>query len=405
MSGSLWGVDVSGMCILPIPDSKEYFNEDQRNIHVWMSEAPVVMSPRHSKHIRLLAGAFVGPPPMHISTKVFYDWMRYICYPGVNKEKLVDSVNFYDDDHDSPDQYFRLLRLDYNPHSDPRGVPSAQDFHRFEPIRSSDNVMMKKGHYILVKVSVAFDRFNNPVEVFKACSVDHLDPAITQRTLTRGVTMEGNTKSVSTKRSETTRKEVRLRDMQCRVSGQPARRRHRGRHFAGLEVAHIFPLGEIDKFTKAFDFGDQSNRTLVYHSLGITEQPKASDIDIPANAFVLRGDLHTQFDGYEYGFELNRGPDAIAKPVRIRLFEKDGAPSVPRTDVLPLRRSEGVSANVANVNKALLTHHYLTGVLWHVAGNGRPPVKDALEVRTDLEVGHAKTASVSTSQVKKSGRK
>lgn len=40
---------------------------------------------------------------------------------------------------------------------------------------------------------------------------------------------------------------MRTRDQKCRVLGQRAHARARGTNFTGLEVAHIYPIGWIDK--------------------------------------------------------------------------------------------------------------------------------------------------------------
>lgn len=47
--------------------------------------------------------------------------------------------------------------------------------------------------------------------------------------------------------SQVTRNEVRKRDQKCRVLGQHAHTRTRGTNFVGLEVAHIYPIGWVDK--------------------------------------------------------------------------------------------------------------------------------------------------------------
>jgi hypothetical protein len=47
--------------------------------------------------------------------------------------------------------------------------------------------------------------------------------------------------------SEATVAAVRKRDLGCRVSRTPAGPTAQGQNFTGLEVAHIFPLGEADK--------------------------------------------------------------------------------------------------------------------------------------------------------------
>ncbi|KAJ7091596.1 hypothetical protein C8R44DRAFT_954861 [Mycena epipterygia] len=59
------------------------------------------------------------------------------------------------------------------------------------------------------------------------------------------------------------------------------------------------------------------------------EKDLLSQIDIPANALVMRADVHAQFDGYEFSYETFENPQTGMwhKP-RICCFEKDGAPSI-----------------------------------------------------------------------------
>ncbi|KAF8586920.1 hypothetical protein K439DRAFT_1339463, partial [Ramaria rubella] len=86
------------------------------------------------------------------------------------------------------------------------------------------------------------------------------------------------------------RKEVRIRDLRCRVTGDEAPLRGRGRNFKGLEVAHIFPIGWLSE-ADAILRGNPGLATI-----------KNSDADAPDNALLLRADLHAYFDDYQFGF-------------------------------------------------------------------------------------------------------
>lgn len=79
----------------------------------------------------------------------------------------------------------------------------------------------------------------------------------------------------------------------------------------------------------------------------------------------------------------------------VRLFGRHAAPSVPRRPKpednqlqCPLTRDAQLLQQ--DINTHLVTHHYLTAVLWHVAGNGRPASGNPILVQPGLERGHAK---------------
>ncbi|KAF8798359.1 hypothetical protein BYT27DRAFT_7218591 [Phlegmacium glaucopus] len=101
---------------------------------------------------------------------------------------------------------------------------------------------------------------------------------------------EGSTSSGKPPRNTKTRLEVCMRDKCCLITGQAAVKRARGGNFTGLEVAHIFPLMGV------------GNSTWTY---GMAADAKAKvntckRADAPQNAILLRVDIHTLFDDYQW---------------------------------------------------------------------------------------------------------
>ncbi|KAJ7440278.1 hypothetical protein B0H11DRAFT_1933785 [Mycena galericulata] len=92
------------------------------------------------------------------------------------------------------------------------------------------------------------------------------------------------------------------RDLACRVSGQRAPDGSRGYNFNGLEVAHVFPFASANQFPEAFRPATHGD---MYRDLGMPKQPRKSHLDIVANTFLPRADIHLQFDAYEFGFEIS----------------------------------------------------------------------------------------------------
>ncbi|KAJ6530774.1 hypothetical protein B0H19DRAFT_1273745 [Mycena capillaripes] len=244
---------------------------------------------------------------------------------------------------------------------------------------------MQPGHYIMVELQrMANGQLARHLHEFNA----H-DPAITTRSISRG----GTASALNTEgdRKDRTIKDVRARDRKCRVTGQVAPYGSRGLNFSGLEVAHIFPLGSVEKFGDAF--GRTAHQDSLYAPLGLPSSPRKKHIDIVQNAMVLRGDVHSQFDEYQFGFVTYADP-ATNKLIRpeIRVFEHTGAPSIPQNRVYYL---QSIQANLeTDINIVLLIQHFLTGLLWHVAGNGLKAKGNAVfdeppSGRTVID-GHAK---------------
>ncbi|KAJ7205558.1 hypothetical protein GGX14DRAFT_397696 [Mycena pura] len=330
----LWGANRDPLCILPLTNTK-YLNEDQRNVSVWMSTAPPLTRSRDSKPIG-----------------------------GRNTLRLLA-------DH-------RLLKID-----DPRGrgLPHPNTYHNLLELRADPSRPVPQGHYILVAVERYFEGRETMTRLVP-CSVGQQEPAIGQRSVTRTATAG----SATFARDDDLRADVRVRDMRCRITGDTAPQRDRGANFMGLEVAHVFPLGEVEQFSMAFDSNSASHRAGLFDALDLSDQPRKEEIDIPENAVVLRRDVHSHFDGYEITLESRIVKGQTVQVVR--LFEKDAAPGIARDGMWKLLERAPGNVDIADVNDVLLAHHYLTGVLWHVAGNGRPSLRNAPGMR-NVPHGHA----------------
>ncbi|KAF8576107.1 hypothetical protein K439DRAFT_1623110 [Ramaria rubella] len=163
-------------------------------------------------------------------------------------------------------------------------------------------------------------------------------------------------------RLDSTRVKVRIRDLQCRVTGQVAPHRNRGRNFKGLEVAHIFPLGWVHD---ACITAERILKDLPDARKLIIDESTA---DKPTNALLLRADVHAYFDDYQFGFYDNQ----------LIIFEKNGAPAIQGKyhSLGPKHPAEmdpttAGRHNVDDVSPVLLQHHFLIALQWHVRGMGR----------------------------------
>jgi hypothetical protein len=61
---------------------------------------------------------------------------------------------------------------------------------------------------------------------------------------------------------------------------------------------------------------------------------------------------------------------------RLCTFERDGAPSIRKDQIHYLQRPE--TDGTPDVDQILLTQHFLTALLWHVAGNGLNSKQNAI---------------------------
>ncbi|KAJ7864402.1 hypothetical protein B0H13DRAFT_1899155 [Mycena leptocephala] len=298
--------------------------------------------------ILLASGKLMGGPKTLrlLAARTFYAWMRFLYFPTCGS-LTVDALTYVDFDRlcgRTPAQDYRLLKV-----PDPRecGLPHPRTYHSLLSI-PYDDARMEEGHYILIAV------LGNK---FVACSPAQFPPAITHSLGQNRVT-----------RKIETRKAVRLRDRQCRITGTAAKACHRGLNVTGLEVAHVYPLGEAD------------------NSSSLTTRQPSSNWTVK-NAWLLRADVHPQFDAYEIGIEVIRN-EVNGITLRIRVFEKDAAVSINQDISQWVYPPAGIMTGQPDANPHLLVHHYLMCLLWHVAGNGRPSTTQAVEVQKGLLTGH-----------------
>ncbi|KAJ7193690.1 hypothetical protein GGX14DRAFT_405255 [Mycena pura] len=239
---------------------------------------------------------------------------------------LMDQVNYYDFNKvsgcraDYRKENHGLLKID-----DPRGrgLPHPNTYHNLLELRADPSRPVPQGHYILVAVE-RYSEGHETMTRLVPCSVGQQEPAIGQRSVTRTATAG----SATFARDDDLRADVRVRDMRCRITGDTAPQRDRGANFMGLEVAHVFPLGEVEQFSMAFDSNSASHRAGIFDALDLSDQPRKEEIDIPENAVVLRRDVHSHFDGYEITLESRIVKGQTVQVVR--LFEKDAAPGIAR---------------------------------------------------------------------------
>ncbi|KAJ7719701.1 hypothetical protein DFH07DRAFT_310028 [Mycena maculata] len=171
-------------------------------------------------------------------------------------------------------------------------------------------------------------------------------PVITSRNVTRSVT---GTNTPRNSRSQMTRHSVRERDLQCRVTGTVVPMRERRPNFKGMQVAHIYPLGHMNKARSILTSATRQ-------SLGKG--------DIPENAILMRADAHDQFDNYQFGFWPDHGV------FRFYRFERSGAPTIVQGSTVPMYPRLGTITTAEPIAELLRTH-FITALLWHVAGFGR----------------------------------
>ncbi|KAJ7831747.1 hypothetical protein B0H13DRAFT_2371304 [Mycena leptocephala] len=75
--------------------------------------------------------------------------------------------------------------------------------------------------------------------------------------------------------------------------------------------------------------------------LRLPDSPRAKNIDIVENAMILRGDVHPQFDDYEFAFSTYLNPMTGRSLLpRLCTFERDGAPSIRKDQIHYLQRPE-----------------------------------------------------------------
>ncbi|KAJ6601843.1 hypothetical protein DFH09DRAFT_1069395 [Mycena vulgaris] len=117
--------------------------------------------------------------------------------------------------------------------------------------------------------------------------------------------------------------------------------------FASSSWSFIFP-----QFSAAFEYGE--HKTELYQPLNISKTPNKSDIDIPQSLAHMG---KCAFPTQDWG------------PVSIRMFEKDGAFSLPRhqNNILHNQALRIGQTPEPGVNRLLLTQQFLTALLWEWA--------------------------------------
>ncbi|KAJ7913078.1 hypothetical protein B0H13DRAFT_1874243 [Mycena leptocephala] len=163
-------------------------------------------------------------------------------------------------------------------------------------------------------------------------------PVLKTATITSRITTRSQTGTHTPRdaRSRVTRRAVRERDFRCRVTGAMAPARQRGPNFKGMQAPSM-----LSSATR--------------NSMGNGDKPE--------NAMP---DVHDQFDDYQFGF----WPDGQTV-FRFYRFENSGAPSIgPGATAVPMFPRLGAPATLEPIGE-LLRAHFITALLWHVAGFGR----------------------------------
>jgi len=317
---------------LPEAESNcSYVNESERNVHIWCS---LVKSCTYKKFagkstLGLVAGCYVHN---WLPVSVFYKWLHVIL--DLSAKEKGNMALF-----PCPDPRKQAHRIGAI------GVPNQKPLSK----QSTDN--MEAGHYMLFRYDPTKNSF------FSAWPT--LTPTnFKRRTRSASQTCTPSPNSSSTQSRDTqTRIDVRMRDKRCLVTGQAAVGRARGGNFTGFEVAHIFPLMAVEN-TDWTDLMPPAARQQV-----CTRQVA----DRPHNAILLRADIHSLFDDYQWSIWVEQG-----KPRRIVRFEKSGA--------AVLEQNESVDFSPTSLSTAvppsmpLLMEHLRVALLIHVRGVGKRAV-------------------------------
>jgi len=301
-----------------------YVNDNERNLNVWCSISRVSQYPEYSGRatIGLIAGCFVHDTQLTVS--IFYKWLGII----ISQPKLEHLFLFRCSDP-------RRMRFKLGPIALPdHGV--AMSHHATETI--------EPGHYIL------YERDSNGQYLGCWPTLDSFIYHRRSRTASQTCTPS----PLKPDRDAATRIAVRKRDLGCLITEQKAEPRARGGNFTGLEVAHIFPLmGAGDAIWMA-GMSPSLRREVNTRQLA----------DRPQNAMLLRADIHSLFDDYQWGIWIEQG----RKP-RLFRFERSGATALAEYE-------SGVQISSVTLgathppNTQLLQHHFRIALLLHVRGFG-----------------------------------
>ncbi|PPQ87618.1 hypothetical protein CVT25_005803 [Psilocybe cyanescens] len=373
---------------------EDYVNRDQRNTHIWnssLSEAEfferdeIIM-----KNSKMLVAGFYIHEKREITVMDVFEWLHYVTGGNVSEDRNNTTILL-----NGSDFPYALLYLKGEQTST---VVSAQrpneetiypndDFPREsilcmrEPTFNG-SLNFASGHYYLLEIV----KYEQELKYMPVClpHEQRITPLITSRTWTPNATPAGSgtgtpkTKTGENHRSPTVRNRVRLRDKQCRITGMNAELRNRGRNYTGLEVAHIFPLGWVPTYSRCPYSGFIPKATRLDIGFG-PNHPFANLLsskaaaDKPFNAMVMRSDVHSQYDDYQFGIYKKK----------VIVFEKSGAPLLikeNRIDLLDLPSSERYGDTLSpqdqtdiaeEIDDRLILNHFITGLLWHVAKGGR----------------------------------
>lgn len=315
-----------------LPEADSYINESERNVHVWCSIVrPCTYNSKNLMNkptLGLIAGCYVHSEGLPVS--VFYIWLDRIM--KLEKHEIGNMA---------------LFRCPKDPRtmSFPMGpIPLPQEPPLARTLRSSVN----EGHYVIY---LHDKQHNNFVPAWP-----QLVPAQFKRRSRSPSQTCTPSPSGTPSRNTGTRIAVRMRDKCCLITGQAAVKRARGGNFTGLEVAHIYPLMGVGvpEWTATLS---ASARAQV-----LTRQAA----DRPHNAMLLRADIHSLFDDYQWSIWSEQG---IHKIVR---FEKSGATVLEQYPTANLRPSSLNTTDPCNME--LLLAHLHVALLIHVRGVGKRAV-------------------------------
>ncbi|KAF8512698.1 hypothetical protein JB92DRAFT_266126 [Gautieria morchelliformis] len=296
-----------------------YINESERNVHVWSS---MVKACSHdSKNffkkptLGLIAGCYIHDGWLPVS--MLYNWLDRIMRL---EEPEIGNMALFRCPMDPRKVSFQVGNI---------ACPGGP------PLQNTPTSMVQEGHYMIYRYNKELNSFVPVWPQLITAKFKRRSPSPSQtctpspsRTLTRC----------------------------CVVTGQAAVQRARGGNFTGLEVAHIFPLMGvgIPEWTATLS---ASTRAQV-----LTRQAA----DRPFNAILLRADVHSLFDDYQWSIWFAQG---IPKIVR---FEKSGATALKGCQVRNLRPSN--LNTTAPCSMELLDAHLTIALLTHVRGFGKRAV-------------------------------
>ncbi|EIM91667.1 uncharacterized protein STEHIDRAFT_108167 [Stereum hirsutum FP-91666 SS1] len=356
-----------------------YLNEDQRDVHVWFSEAQAGRGKGRSKAPKLFLNLFAGC--YTFGTLTINDF--YIIM------KILNEHNFYN--VNNPWQY-RVSQGE-----DPRkeGIPDRESL-TASVVHPSDTIL-EPGHYFLCEwdeatkeaLSVSMTRvvYATPIWVRNTDVEAEGDTTLAKALLLATPEKVSNPKIV---RSVALVAKIKERDLGCRVTLSVIPKRDRGGNTCGKEVVHIFPVwAQIQWERYWLRLKDKDLARWAIDEIGLER---------PENAMMMECNIHRQFDKYEWSFNLEK------KFIR---FEKSGAPTLP-SELIGTKlkdvwihsknindnseRSERMRENwsdltddqkkrretYGDVDSRLLFHHFQTAILMHVAQGGKSRDRPAL---------------------------